>query len=148
MKNDYVVKTITPPETYPIRQKVLRPTQTIEDCKYPGDLENTSHHLGIFKNELQAGIASIYNQDEHGRASPGIWRIRGMAVLPEFQSHGLGAQLLEGLLSYAKSMRATRIWCNARVTAQGFYTKFGMQSEGKQFNIEPIGPHYVYAIDY
>ncbi len=35
------------------------------------------------------------------------------------------------------------LWCNARVVALGFYTKLGLHTEGDEFDIPGIGPHYV-----
>jgi predicted GNAT family N-acyltransferase len=33
------------------------------------------------------------------------------------------------------------IWCNARVSAMGFYRKAGWTVESEEFEIEGVGPH-------
>ena len=35
------------------------------------------------------------------------------------------------------------LWCNARVVALGFYERLGFVAEGPEFEIVPIGPHFV-----
>ncbi len=42
------VKPITAEDTYAIRHSVLRPHQTIEDCKYDQDSVKGAFHLGGF----------------------------------------------------------------------------------------------------
>ena len=45
------VKPITAEDTYAIRHSVLRPHQTIEDCKYDQDSVKGAFHLGGFTTE-------------------------------------------------------------------------------------------------
>ncbi|MFE5129132.1 N-acetyltransferase, partial [Bacillus mobilis] len=40
------VKNIEGSETYVLRQKILRPNQTLADCKYSSDYETDTFHLG------------------------------------------------------------------------------------------------------
>lgn len=139
---------ITADNTYELRNQILRPNQTIDDCKYIGDLDEDSLHIGLFSENNLVGIGSIYNQDEQEKKVPGVWRIRGMAIIPEYQGKGLGSTVLKALIDYAESKNATKVWCNARTSAKSFYEKFQMQPEGKEFTIPPIGPHIVFSKHY
>ncbi|KAA3601506.1 MAG: GNAT family N-acetyltransferase [Calditrichaeota bacterium] len=141
------IRKINPEETFVLRQKILRPNQTLNDCQYSGDLEKSSSHFGAFANNKQIGIASIYNQNEKGEIEEGIWRIRGMAVLEEFRGSEIGAKLLQSCIKYAKSQNAKNVWCNGRSTVVGFYSKFGFSPKGEEFEIEGIGPHFVMEIN-
>lgn len=53
------VKNIDGSETYVLRQKILRPNQTLADCKYPSDYETDTFHLGAFINDQLISIASF-----------------------------------------------------------------------------------------
>ncbi len=138
---------IKPEQTFTLRQKILRPNQTLNECQYPGDLENSSSHFGAFLDGEQIGIASIYSQNEEGEFEEGIWRIRGMAVLEEYRNYKIGAKLLESCIEYAKSQKAKIIWCNGRSNVVGFYVKFGFTPRGEEFEIEGIGPHFILEIN-
>jgi hypothetical protein len=52
-----IVKNIEGSETYVLRQKILRPNQTLADCKYPSDYETDTFHLGAFINDELISIA-------------------------------------------------------------------------------------------
>jgi hypothetical protein len=38
------------------------------------------------------------------------------------------------------------VWCNARTPAVGFYEKLGFSTIGEEFELPPIGPHYLMEI--
>lgn len=46
-----LVNEISAEDTYEIRHMILRPHQTIEQCKYEQDKEEGSFHLGAFLTE-------------------------------------------------------------------------------------------------
>lgn len=58
------VKPITAEDTYAIRHSVLRPHQTIEDCKYDQDSVKGAFHLGGFYDGTLISIASFYPQNQ------------------------------------------------------------------------------------
>ena len=71
------------------------------------------------------------------------YRLRGMATLPDWQGRGLGFLLLDSALQRLTEQGCDLLWCNARVIAEGYYLKFGMQRSGPEFEIEGIGPHWL-----
>jgi ribosomal protein S18 acetylase RimI-like enzyme len=65
-----------------------------------------------------------------------------MATLPEFQNKGLSSELLEMAFPIIKQNFCSLLWCNARVSAVGFYEKVGFtKANNNIFEIEEIGPH-------
>ena len=51
-------------------------------------------------------------------------------------------QVLHGSMEYLKKESDVEIfWCNARVTAFGFYEKMGFTILGEAFDIPNLGPH-------
>ena len=71
-----------------------------------------------------------------------IWLLRGMATLPEVRGLGYGAALVRSGCSYVASHHGTKLWCDARETAAGFYNKMGFKIKGNRFDIPPTGLHY------
>lgn len=148
MENDatehVVVKAVEPGVIRPIRQRVLRPHQPIEAMVYPGDEAGGTFHLAALdKAGHVLGIASFYKDEHPLQARPGDRRLRGMAVEPAWQGRGLGSRLVRAGINHIKEEGGSRLWCNARVSAQPFYEKLGFIAEGEEFHIEHIGPHYV-----
>lgn len=131
----------------PMRQRVLRPHQAIEDLLYPGDDAADTFHLAVVDPAGRVlGIVSFYHEPHPLAPRQGDWQLRGMAVEPALQGRGLGAKLVQAGIDKVREQSGDRIWCNARVTAQRFYEKFGFVAEGEAFYIERIGPHHVMAM--
>ena len=140
------VRDISAEDTLTIRQAVLRPHQTVEDCVYPGDREPESFHLGCFIDDQLITIASVYRQTEtrFGQfETTEQYRLRGMATLPEFQKQGLGRAVLQACLTRVWTVGGVVLWCNARSTAAGYYRKMGFETIDSEFELPGIGPHYV-----
>jgi len=131
----------------PLRQRVLRPHQAIEQMAYPGDDAPGTFHLAALNEAGQVlGIASFYLDPHPLDPRAGDWRLRGMAVEPELQGRGLGGRLVRAAIERIRERGGKRLWCNARVTAQRFYEKHGLRAEGERFDIPTIGPHTVMSI--
>jgi ribosomal protein S18 acetylase RimI-like enzyme len=128
-----------------IRSQVLRPNQPLSNCYYPEDVFKHTKHFAAFIESKTVGAASIYKEQHPDFALKQSWRVRGMAVLPEFQGKGIGMQLLQTCINHAIDEKADVIWCNARTNAAKFYKKAGFKVVGKEFEIESIGAHYLMA---
>lgn len=136
-------KPIRAEQTFPLRQKVLRPQQNLNEMLYPLDKVTGSFHMGAFAEGEIVGIASVYPESQSGDLHQGDWRLRGMAVSPSLQGQGVGKALIKECLDYTKSQAGRMVWCNARTSAIGFYVSLGFNKVGEEFEIEGIGPHYV-----
>ena len=64
-----------------------------------------------------------------------------MATLPDYRSQGLSQALLRMAFPIIKQNFCTLLWCNARISAKGFYEKVGFEPKGEIFEVEGIGPH-------
>lgn len=141
------IQVVEPGVIRPMRQRVLRPHQPIEAMVYPGDDAAGTFHLAAAGPAGRVlGIASFYIDSHPLEPMPGDWRLRGMAVEPTLQGKGLGGRLVQAGLEHIREQAGKRLWCNARVSAQGFYTKLGFTIQGEVFEIKPIGPHNVMSI--
>lgn len=146
--DNFDIKAVAAESTHPLRQSVLRPSQTIGEMTYPGDHAPGTLHLAVTDPSGKVlAIASFYMEPHPVTPDPRDWRLRGMAVLPAMQGKGLGARLLHAGIQRLREHSSRRLWCNARVSAQHFYEKLGFIAEGQVFEIKHMGPHVVMSID-
>jgi len=141
-----VIRPISAAQARPLRQLVLRPGLPPETTIYPGDDEPDSFHAGAFAGDTLVGIATLHHKPPPEEADDGAWQLRGMAVLPEQQGRGIGRALVLACQQAALTRGATRLWCNGRVSAMGFYTALGFAPSGELFESPHSGPHYVMVL--
>jgi GNAT superfamily N-acetyltransferase len=133
----FAVRAVDPATTRPLRQRVLRPHESLEELashEPPG-----VHAVGAFSEHGELVAAGFVCPD----GGVGEWRIRGMATEPRHRGQGAGAAVLAQLVEYAIGQGATRIWCNARTPAVSLYARAGFAIESEEFEIAGIGPHFV-----
>ncbi|HWH92348.1 MAG TPA: GNAT family N-acetyltransferase [Baekduia sp.] len=141
---------VAPDVVRPLRQKVLRPHQTLADQVFEGDDAPGASHFAAYAGGAVIGVASITPAPYPGTGGPreGDWRVRGMATDPDGgRGLGAGAALLAACLQYARTSGATRVWCNARSGVRGFYEREGFAVDGDEFTLPAIGPHFLMRLD-
>lgn len=114
--NNIHIEQIRAELTWRIRQEAMYPGLSLEKVKLDDDLQGV--HFGLFSDNRLISVASLFNDAT-------IYRFRKFATLPDAQGQGFGSALLEYIIAYTISMGATKLWCNARMSASGFYQKFG-----------------------
>ncbi len=142
---DVFVESVRLEDIISIRHQVLRVGQTRSSCYYPEDSFKETVHFAAKDGSTLIGCASIYKESHPDFSLKQSWRIRGMAVLPNYQGKNIGTQLLETCINHAIIKKAGVIWCNARLNAVAFYKNSGFKIIGDEFEIENIGPHYLMA---
>lgn len=113
-------------QTIPIRHRVLWPNKPPEFCHVEGDED--ALHFGVHLHGELVSVISLYISISGDEA-----RFRKFATLSQHQGRGIGSALLTHVISSAHEKGITRIWCDARATAVGFYERFGMATEGELF---------------
>lgn len=146
--SDYVIRALQSHETIAVRHSVLRPHQTAEQCRYEGDEDTTTFHIGATHGDGDViGTATVVccNESRFKQFSAERqFRLRGMAVANDFQRQGIGAALLNACLEEATKRDGDMFWCNARLVAVDFYRKYGLSVlNDVPFDIQGIGPHHV-----
>ena len=136
------IESITEEETLPIRQDVLRPGRPKKECIFDGDDAPQTFHLGAFTDETLVGIASFV-VDNNPYFSGKQYRLRGMAVLPEYRGKGFGKELVAFGEKLIQEKGFDVLWFNAREVALNFYSRLGFISKGEPFEISTVGTHYV-----
>lgn len=120
----------------PLRHRVLREGRPLEDAVFDGDDAPGTRHFLLYWVDDVVAVATIMARPFPDGDGPAL-QLRGMAVAPEHQGKGLGAQLLVGITEAVSQP----MWCNARASALPFYEKQGWTPVGETFEIEGIGPH-------
>ena len=118
------IDTINHMQTLEIRHKVLWPLKPIEFCKLEAD--PIGKHYGGFLNGKLICVASVFIDMNSAR-------LRKFANLREYQNRGYGTKMINYILSELIETGVDNFWCDARVDAQGFYSRFGMSKKGDVF---------------
>jgi GNAT superfamily N-acetyltransferase len=134
---------ISAQDTYPLRQQMLVPSHELKKAKFENDDdEDISFHLGAFSDSKLVSVASFFYERNPIFSDLHQYQLRGMATLAEYQGQGLSSELLSFAFPIIKQNFCTLLWCNARVSAIGFYEKVGFKKLNDEFfEIDEIGPH-------
>ena len=138
-----MIKEIDIKSVITVRHLVLRKGKPIETCYFVNDEKETTKHFGLLKDDEVIGVVSLFENKNTIFKDKKQFQIRGMAVLEEYQHKGFGKLLIEKAETYCFDVKADLIWFNARESAKNFYQKMNYTINGKPFDIENIGLHYI-----
>lgn len=133
-KSTLDIREIDAADTIDLRHKVMWPDRPKSHVILKGDA--TAIHFGGFMGETLIAVASFFPDDNRHR-------LRKLAVDDAFQGNGFASALLSHACDHLRQLGSTQIWCDARVSAVGFYTRNGFQIDGDVF--EKHGLDYVIA---
>ncbi len=119
------IEQIHPIVTLRIRHEAMYPDQPYDIVKLEND--NDGIHFGLYVGNNLTSVVSLFEEGAE-------CQFRKLATLPEAQGKGYGAMLLNHIIKYESAHGAKKIWCNARVSASGFYEKAGFKKTGKTFS--------------
>jgi GNAT superfamily N-acetyltransferase len=144
MPPDLVLRRATIEEILGVRHAVLRPGLPLDTARFAGDDEPATRHFGAFlpSGENVACVSSM--RRPHGGLD--AWQVRGMATRVDRAGRGIGRALLAFALAELRDEAGPRFaWCNARVSALGFWERAGWSVASDVFDIAGVGPHRVLA---
>lgn len=121
----FYIEQIRPELTWRMRQKVLYPAQKLYQMEMEED--NNGYHFGAFLDNELVGVVSLFQNGDD-------FQFRKFAVDETVQGKGIGKTMLKHLIDFVIEGGGKRLWCNARVTAIGFYLKFGFAHTGQLFS--------------
>jgi predicted GNAT family N-acyltransferase len=138
-----MIKFISHNDVLSLRNIVLRNgLLTDDECRFPSDKLEGAFHLGFYKDDELACIASFHPQTYEGYEGK-AYQLRGMATTEKYRGQGLGNQLVNFAIVYLRGQKANYVWCNARKAAARFYLNSGFEIISPEFEVQGIGPHYV-----
>ncbi len=123
--NTIYIEQIRPELTWRLRQRVLYPAQKVYDMQM--DEDNEGYHFGAFEDNALIGVVSLFQNGKD-------FQFRKFAVDEGMQGKGIGTTLLNYIMDFAINEGADRIWCNARLSAIGFYLKAGFTQTSNFFS--------------
>ena len=141
------IRSITASEARTVRLPMLRPGMPPESAILDRDDDPGTRHFGAFDGARLVGVATFFAAPCAGRPDLPAWRLRGMATVHDMQGRGAGRALVAEGVRVATASGAALMWCNARVSARGFYAKLGFGAVGDEFTTPVGGPHYVMIKD-
>jgi GNAT superfamily N-acetyltransferase len=141
--NEPIVKRIGAVDVRPLRQRLLRPHQTVDETQHPEDFQPEAFHAGLYIGDALSGIASFFREPMPGNPRDHLdpWRLRAMAVEDSLRGKGLGRLLAQAGIDHARLEGGTHMWCSARAWVLPFYESLGFAVTGEPFEIEHIGAH-------
>jgi predicted GNAT family N-acyltransferase len=134
---------INPESTLEIRQKVLRPYQSANDCIYDTDYKEGALHVGAFHDGTLISVASFCVETNQELSMENQYRLRAMATLEEYRRLGAGRQVVNYAEGILKEYGTDLLWCKARTKVQAYYSNLGFVAHGEVFDYPPIGPHII-----
>jgi len=135
------VRPVPAPATRPLRQRVLRPHQTLEELAHPWEALPGTGSFAAFVDGVMVGTAVVFPESRPGSTSAGPWRLVALAVDPAHRRRGVGAALLEECRDHVRSNGGDEVWCHARLGVVGFYEDAGFVVEGEEWSEDHTGPH-------
>ncbi|MBD1392384.1 GNAT family N-acetyltransferase [Mucilaginibacter glaciei] len=118
------IEQIRPELTWQLRRDILYPEQTNQEMAM--DEDNHGYHFAAFKDNYIVAVVSVFQNGTD-------WQFRKFAVSDKVQGQGIGRQLLDYITGFVELEQGTHLWCNARLSATGFYAKFGFKEAGEMF---------------
>ena len=124
----------------PLRSAVLR---SGGPAAMPGDDDPATVHLAARTADGRvAGVVRLNPAPCPWRPDARApWQLRGMATDPAVRGSGAGRVLLGSSLALVAERGGDLLWCDARVTAAGFYERMGLTVVTGEYDKPGIGPH-------
>lgn len=119
------VRVVAPQRLYDLRRRVLREDDSAVDVSNPGDMIDSSVHVGGFLGERAVVSASFYAVGSPFAPDEPAYQLRYMATDFDVQGRGLGARLLTRALEELVQRGVSSVWANARTSALSFYEATG-----------------------
>ena len=123
------IKNIQASETWDLRHRVMAPNRSFDAIKLPKDEEGL--HFGLFEEEKLISVISLFIEN-------GTAQFRKFATEISEQNKGYGSVLLNHIIEESVKNNVKNLWCNARMSAFGFYEKFGFKAISETWTANEI----------
>jgi GNAT superfamily N-acetyltransferase len=136
------IRPVTAADTFPLRQRVLRPHDTVDELARRWDGDPDACHFAAVESGTVIGSASVGRDSPPWAADPSpSWRLRGMATAEDRRREGVGTALLEAVIDHVRQRGGGLLWCNARMAAVSLYQHAGFTTRGDGWDDPNLGPH-------
>ena len=126
-----------------LRSKILRNNLDPNLCRFHGDKEINSFHVGAFNGNTLIGGVSVMKNECKKKELPNCFQLRGLFVDKEFQHNGIGKTIVNFVENRLRDSGVNYLWMNARESAVLFYLKLNYSNSKISYVINEIGLHYL-----
>jgi len=137
------IRKVSPEMTYPLRHRILRPSQPIEESMYDSDHKEGTFHVGAFSEDKLISVATFIPDSNPAFTAKKQYRLRQMATLENYRKKGAGSAIVQYAEEYIRELGIHVLWCKGRTSVQEYYRKMGFEAYGEVFDYPPIGPHII-----
>jgi len=148
---------LLPEEIQQLRNEVLWPHKSFEQCILETDRLSTTFHFGVQIDGLAVATVTFQKentdklkQDSSKGSSKDVsqdalqekqYRLRAMAVREGYRGQGFGDAIVEAGLNHLFGLGVEVVWCDARVAALNFYRRLQFDELEEEYEIPIIGLH-------
>jgi GNAT superfamily N-acetyltransferase len=139
------VTTVDPVRTRELRRTVLRPSLAAGEPLPGDDLPDAVHIAAFATGVATEPLSTCFIFRDACPSLPAArnpWHLRQMATDPGHRGGGAGSAVMAGVFAYLRGVDSGGeasggagdvLWCNARVSAAGFYRRMGFHTVGSEF---------------
>ena len=151
--NNGQAQRLQPEEIQQLRNEVLWPHKTFENCILETDHFPSTFHFGVKVEGLTVATVTLQQektdklkQDSSKGVSQGAvhenqYRLRAMAVREGYRGQGFGDAIVEAGLNHLRELGVEVVWCDARIAALNFYRRLQFEELEEEYEIPIIGLH-------
>lgn len=132
---------LQPEEIQQLRNEVLWPHKTFENCILETDRLSTTFHFGIQIEGLTVATVTLQQEKNQRLQQEKQYRLRAMAVREGYRGQGFGDAIVEAGLNHLRELGVEVVWCDARVAALNFYRRLHFNELEEEYEIPIIGMH-------
>jgi GNAT superfamily N-acetyltransferase len=134
---------VEPEVTLPLRHRVLRAHQTLDELRFPADHDPRSAHFGAVTadGEIVSTAVVFPEAPPWEPSAEDAFRLRGMATDEAWRGRGIGTAVLVAAIDHVAGLGGRVLWCNGRLPAVALYERAGFERVGEEWDEPIIGPH-------
>ncbi len=139
--NNGLARRLQPEDIQQLRNEVLWPHKTFENCILETDRLSTTFHFGVQIDDLTVATVTFQEESSNKLPQEKQYRLRAMAVREGYRGQGFGDAIVEEGVKYLSSLGIQVVWCDARVAALNFYRRLQFEEFEEEYEIPIIGLH-------
>jgi ribosomal protein S18 acetylase RimI-like enzyme len=139
--NNGQAKILQPEEIQQLRNEVLWPHKSFEQCILETDRLSTTFHFGVQIEGLTVATVTFQQEKNQRLQQEKQYRLRAMAVREGYRGQGFGDAIVDAGLNHLRELGVEVVWCDARVAALNFYRRLQFEELEEEYEIPIIGLH-------
>jgi ribosomal protein S18 acetylase RimI-like enzyme len=130
-----------PEEIQQLRNEVLWPHKTFEQCILDTDRLPSTFHFGVQVDGITVACVTLQQENSSKLPQEKQYRLRAMAVREGYRGQGFGDAIVDAGLNHLRELGVEVVWCDARVAALNFYRRLQFEELEEEYEIPIIGLH-------